>query len=567
MTSNTKAQHSNPLPRIIRQILLDRGLSDRNEQERFLFPSLADLPSPDEMLNLTAGAETVARAIIENREILIWGDYDVDGTTGTALLVIFFRLLGIEATWHIPNRLEEGYGLNIEWFDRNRSRIGKNFLVITVDCGTSDGAVIDSLRKMGGEVVVTDHHAIPAGLEPSSILINPSQKDCPCRTHTLAGVGVAFYLAAAVRRHLSTFEKFSHIYNTINLKELMPFVALGTVSDVVELSTVNRILVRAGMEAMKTCTIPGLRALFEVCDITDGSVSSEEIGFIIGPKINAAGRLGESRAVVTLLTETDLKRAKKLATTLARMNDERKRLTETSLETALTSFQPTTVSEKKCIIVCNSCHRGVAGIVASRLVDTFKVPAVVMTRPEKNSENLVVGSARSVEGVDILQIIDSCKQHLEKFGGHAMAAGISLKMENLAGFSEDFTKACAMAVPSVLIDPARRIFDIDCTLDEIIDEETLSYFKLLEPFGPGNKQPVFRAKKATIIDSRRVGGQAEHLNITVRSKYSKIKGIGFRLGHRLDEVQDKPCRDLILTPTQNRFRGTTSWQLRILDFQ
>ncbi len=558
-------KHSTQIPTLIQNLLSKRGIADHETQKAFLFPSLANLPAPQHMLNLEVGADLAIEYILNKKKIIIWGDYDVDGTTGTSLLVLFFRSLGIETIWHIPNRLVEGYGLNIDWFIDNNTNFGNDFLLITVDCGIGDAAIVEQVQAMGGKVIITDHHLIPENFEPKCVVINPSQSDCGFHDHCLAGAGVAFYLSAAIRKRLSTIKGYEDIYQKINLKDLLPLVALGTLSDIVPLTSVNRILTRAGMEAMSSCKIPGLVALLKSCDIESGEVSSEDVGYLIGPKINAAGRLGESRAVVELFIENDQPKVKRLAGVLLRMNNERKAISDSSLEIVLTNLSKNQIMEEKCIVVAGNYHKGVAGIVASKLVDLHKVPVLVLCDSiDNSSREVLVGSARSIEGVNIIEVFNQSSRYLEKFGGHAMAAGLSLLPENKNDFIQILKRNLKLAMQEVdkiaQLNPA----DIECTIDELFQHDTIDTYKLLEPFGPLNPQPVFASPRAVVIDSRKVGNNGDHLSVTFRTKYSKIKGIGFNLGDRLEDVQDNPTRKIIFSPTLNRFRGTTSWQVRLL---
>lgn len=562
----TKDSTNPELPDILSKLLTARGIEGKLNQNKFLYPSLSDLPSPDLMFNLKEAALLAVEFITKKKKIIIWGDYDVDGTTGTALLVLFFRLLDVEVLWHIPNRLNEGYGLNTDWFLENIGTTGTDFLLITVDCGVSDNTVVDEIISMGGRVIVTDHHTLPENFNPSSIVVNPSNPQCGFNKFCLAGVGVAFYLAAAIRKTLSGSADYREIYDKINLKSFLPLVALGTISDIVDLTPVNRILVRAGLEAMNDSKFEGLNQLLESCEIPAGDITSEDVGFVIGPKINAAGRLGDSKIVVCLLTEEKAKKAKLLAKKLLEMNLKRRSITEESLETALTLTSMSMISEDKCIIVIGNIHKGVAGIVASRLVDMHKVPVVILANPEVPGDGeLAVGSARSIDGINIIEIIRGCSEYLEKSGGHAMAAGLSLKHRNIDMFKSMFKTLVKQSICGSSIKKPSASHDIECHVDDIMNDQSLSCFKLLEPFGPKNPQPVFLAKQSTVIDSNRIGRSNEHLSVSVRTKYSKAKGIGFNLGGRVDEIQSEPRRNILFTPTKNRFRGTTNWQLRIID--
>ena len=557
------------IPQIYIEYLKSRGIVGDQAVYKFLYPILAELPKPEVMLNLPAAAQLAVEYMIAGKQIIVWGDYDVDGTTGTALLVNFFKELGTSVRWHIPDRIHEGYGLNAEWFtDKKNISLAEDFLLITVDCGISNAEQIEVIKKIGGKVIVTDHHSLSEQLVPDCLVLNPSQPLCGFHDHHLAGVGVAFYLAAGIRAELScqaNTHSLENIASNLNLKKYLAFVALGTIADVVKLTPTNRILVRAGLEALLEPQFLGLLELLASCEISSGYVTSEDIGFLIGPKINAAGRLGESKIVVELLTVSDRKEAKLLAQKLTEINEKRKRISSTNLETALTSTNLALIEQNKSVIVKGDLHQGVAGIVASRLVEMFKVPAIVFAQ-KTNPDGKVsfVGSARSVAGINIVALLSACSQWIERFGGHEMAAGLTVSVENIGKFTAYFAVLTAKAMKEKKIIPKKQ-YDICCSSELIMDQDHLRCLQLLEPFGPGNPQPVFQDGAATILDSRTVGRDAEHLQVTIRGRYANLKGIGFGLGTLLDDIQRRPKRKMVYTPTMNRFRGNISWQVRVID--
>lgn len=557
------------IPQVYVDYLKSRGIVGDEAVYRFLYPILAELPKPEVMLNLPAAAQLAVEYMTAGKQIIIWGDYDVDGTTGTALLVNFFKELGTSVRWHIPDRIYEGYGLNAEWFvDKKNISLAEDFLLITVDCGISNAAQIEVIKKIGGNVIVTDHHSLSDQQVPDCLVLNPSQPLCGFHGQHLAGVGVAFYLAAGIRANLScqaNAHSLVRIASRLNLKKFLAFVALGTIADVVNLTPTNRILVKAGLEALLEPQFLGLDELLISCDIRSGYVTSEDIGYLIGPKINSAGRLGESRIVVELLTVSDRKKAKFLAQTLTELNEKRKKISNENLETALASINPALIEQDKSMIVKGDLHQGVAGIIASRLVDMFKVPVIVFAKKTHPGGKVsFVGSARSVVGINIVALLSACTQWIERFGGHAMAAGLTVSAENIEQFTTEFTVFTAKAMSEKNIIPKKR-YDICCSSELIMNQEHLRCLQLLEPFGPGNPQPVFQDGAATILDSRTVGRDAEHLQVTIRGKYANLKGIGFRLGTLLDDIQRQPKRTMIYTPTMNRFRGNINWQVRVID--
>ncbi len=566
---NHIAARISAIPAVFIEYLKSKGIVGDEEAYKFLYPTLADLPKPEVMLNLPAAARLAAEYVVAGKQIIVWGDYDVDGTTGTALLVNFFKELGTAARWHIPDRIHEGYGLNAEWFtDKKNISLADEFLLITVDCGISNAQQIAVIKKIGGKVIVTDHHNLPEEGVPDCLVLNPSQPLCGFHGKHLAGVGVAFYLAAGIRAELSfqsNANSLAEEASRLNLKKYLAFVALGTIADVVNLTPTNRILVRAGLEALLEPQFVGLAELLFSCGITGGQVSSEDIGYLIGPKINAAGRLGESKVVVELLTMTDHTRAKRLAQTLTELNDERKRISSDNLDIALNSISKSLIEQNKFVIVKGDLHQGVAGIVASRLVDMFRVPAIVFAKKNhSNGQISYVGSARSVVGVNIIALLARCSQWIERFGGHEMAAGLTVHADNFEQFAAHFTNLVERAMSEKQIIPKKQ-YDIRCSSELILNPEHLRCLQLLEPFGPGNPQPIFQEISATILDSRAVGRESEHLQVTIRGKYTNLKGIGFSLGKLLADIQRQPKRSMIYTPTMNRFRGNVSWQVRVIE--
>jgi single-stranded-DNA-specific exonuclease len=456
--------------------------------------------------------------------------------------------------------------LNIEWFLASKGSIlAENFLLITVDCGISNAIQIEKIKRLGGTVIVTDHHNLPESGVPQCLILNPSQPSCGFHQEQLAGVGVAFYLAAGIRAEYADRLDAEKFQEKVNLKNYLALVALGTIADVVDLTPTNRILVRAGLEALASTPFPGLQELLASCEIGKGDITSEDIGYLIGPKINAAGRLGESDLVVNILIEKDRKRAKKYIQKLTELNEQRRRISADNLETALNVVSSSKVEDEKSVIVKGDMHQGVAGIVASRLVEIYGVPAMVFA--EKSTANgleIYVGSARSIAGMNILEMINMCSRWIDRFGGHEMAAGLSVRKENMPGFEAAFA-AVAREAWQKRTPVRKQRFDIECSVENLMTEENMAFFKLLEPFGPGNLQPVFYDNSARIVDSKTVGKGSEHLHLTIRGKYANLKGIGFSLGSRIVEVQKDPMRRMLYVPTMNRFRGNVSWQVRVID--
>jgi single-stranded-DNA-specific exonuclease len=554
------------IPEICRKLLALKGLREDQEIADFLYPKLKDLPKPDLMKGLSDAARLVVEYMENGLQIVIWGDYDVDGTTSTGLLVNFFRELGVEVQYHIPNRLTEGYGLNTEWLSENRSNFtSKRFLLITVDCGIANKEEVLQIQKLGGEIIVTDHHSIPISGLPDCIIVNPSQVDCGFHQEKLAGVGVAFYLAAGVRSELSNSPKYSNIASEVNLKKYLAFVALGTVADLVHLTNTNRILVRAGLESLTETPFTGLSSLLDSCELCGDQITSEDIGFLIGPKINAAGRLGNSEIAIKLFTAKSAADAKKAVNSLENLNSERKTICEDDLEMALSVCSRSSIVQSFSCICSGDFHLGVAGIVASRLVEEFRVPSIVFAEyPSPSGAVYLKGSARSIEGISIIDALNDCSYLIVKFGGHDMAAGLTILQQDLDEFRRELSKSLKRQ-RAEMTDKKSIAAAFETSVDQVMDIKTLECLNCFEPYGPGNDAPIFRDRYSKVIQARTVGKLNSHLNIVVRGEYSNYKGIGFNLGDKISAVQENPERTIYFVPTKNRYRGTVSWQLRVVD--
>ncbi|MBE0585930.1 MAG: DHH family phosphoesterase, partial [Desulfofustis sp.] len=391
---------SKPLTQIhpaIRSYLQQHGFTDDTAISQHLFPTLADLPSPDLLLSMGRAVDLVITAIGKHHDILIWGDYDVDGVTATALLVQFFRELGVPVRSHIPNRLREGYGLNEPALQSFASEMTTEKLLITVDCGIGNQREIVFARELGFKVIVTDHHQVPDEIGVADAVINPKQPACcfPCKD--LAGVGVAFYLAAAIRARLNG--RYDHLKDTckINMKSFLDLVCIGTIADVMPLTGVNRLLAKGGFEVLANSGRAGMAALLSELGILGNWLTGEHVSFHIAPVINAAGRLGESTVSLDMLAGQDETALKALAGRLVELNEKRKQLGKKDLETALHLADISSIERYKCIVVNGPFHEGILGITAARLVERFGVPALVCSL-SRGDQQLLKGSARAPVG-------------------------------------------------------------------------------------------------------------------------------------------------------------------------
>lgn len=547
-------------------MLTQMGFKDEAQVQQFLAPQLKSLPHPLGMKGMKEAVKTIVEAIEQGTEIIIWGDYDVDGTTGTSLLVNYFRELGIEPHWRIPNRLTEGYGLNLQAFkDFLESLHCTQFLLITVDCGISNSEEVKGILSLGGTVIVTDHHQVPLGNLPDCVILNANQKGCGFVNYKLAGVGVAFYLAAALRTALENIGYFKDLKRP-NMKEYLGFVALGTIADLVDITPENRILIRAGMEALTETTLPGLEALLDSAGLKVGPLTSEDISFSLGPRINAAGRLGSADVAVDLMTCDNPTSGAKLSKRLDGYNEKRKIICDDNLETALNNINRYNDADSHAIVVAGEFHSGVIGIVASKIVDIYKKPTIVFAREtDDNGEVSFKGSGRSVEGINLLGCLNSCADQIEKFGGHEMAAGLTVTEKYFKAFAKDFNRQVEIQKINNMHMHKTKGVVVECNIDEVMSEETLKYLMKFEPFGPGNEKPVFMDPEADVVSCKAIGGNSQHIQVTIRGSYMNYRGVGFGLGDKYEDIRRNPHRQITFSPMINRYRGVVDWQLRIVD--
>jgi single-stranded-DNA-specific exonuclease len=552
----------NPL---IVAMLKKRGISSQEEISKYLEPQLKDLPPPSDMADLQKASILVGDAIINNHPILIWGDYDVDGTTATALLLRFLKAVRHKNTdFHIPNRLVEGYGLQSESLCKIASdKDLDNKILITVDNGISAHKAVEQAKRLGYKVIITDHHTPPEKSVAADAILNPRQVHCNFSGKNLAGVGVAFYLIIGVRGYLQKKNYFNKTIKTPNLKQFLDLVAIGTVADMVALDETNRILVRAGLETIADKTNPGIYSLCTKMNLDCSFLRSEDISFQIAPKINAAGRLGFAERAVSLLMCNYMSEADSLCDQLIKANEERKNITLNNFSKAINNIKNSFANQKNCIVVSGDFHIGVAGIVASNLVEKYEKPAIVLCKQENGVQK---GSARSVEGINLYEALSVCHTLLEGFGGHAMAAGMSLRTENVKQFAVMFDSAVS-AQYSNQIEPGVSITEEAISVEKLFKEKVLKQLLLLEPHGVGNPQPIFLDSKVCFTNIKQIGSDKSHLKMDVTSGLSVINSIGFGIGELYQKCQrERPIR-FLYSPSLNHFRGKRSWQARIVEIK
>ena len=538
------------------RILRNRGISTPDAAKQFLSPALSDLPDPFAMKGMEKAVQRIVQALRNQEKITLFGDYDVDGTTATSVLLLFLRETGARVDFLLPHRLKEGYGLNPEAMKRIQASGSK--LVITADCGVSNREEIEWAREHGLEVIVTDHHEVPEDLPAALAILNPKQKDCPYPFKSLAGVGVAFNLIIGLRSLLRK-EGFFPGGNGPNLKGYLDLVALGTVSDVVPLVGANRILVKFGLRELSQSRRPGIVALKEVSGMGAGPVDTTGIHFRLAPRINAAGRLDDAREVIQLLTSNDPEQARRVAAHLNELNGSRQRIEEKILAEAKGMIPSREQGEPRRSIVLASpeWHPGVIGIVAARLTDEYHCPAILIALRENRGK----GSGRSIDAFPLYEGLKACQGWLEAFGGHAQAAGLVIRAECIPDFALAFDEVVAARLKEEDYIPLLTLDSV--TSLEQIQESFLTELDLLAPFGIGNPEPVLALENLSILSSQLVG--KGHLRVRIREGRRVREAIGFGMGGR-HPLSGEGLR-MAFSPQINLYQGNRSLQLRIIDLQ
>jgi single-stranded-DNA-specific exonuclease len=480
-------------------VLINRNLTSTKAASNFMNPSLRRIRSPFELKDMDVAVSRIYQAILENEKILIFGDYDVDGITATAVLLDFLRTIGADVSYYIPHRIKEGYSLQIQHIV-NQVLPNQIRLVITTDCGIGSHEAIDAACNSGIDVIVTDHHKVPAEIPPATAVLNPKRPDCPSGMESLAGVGVAFALIIALRKYLRD-QNFWKGRLEPNLKNFCDLVALGTIGDVVPLVDENRIFSKAGLDIINSEARPGIKALCEVAGISRQPTHAEDVSFRLVPRLNAAGRMDHASLALQLLTTDNMDTARRLAQSLDGFNNQRRELEQSILEDILEDYrrQPDHLKHQTLVKWHPGWHQGVLGIVASRIVETYCRPAIMIAV----AGELGKGSARSIPGLDLYKALESCRHCLEDFGGHSMAAGLTIKAEKLIEFQRSFENAVTRMsvsdnrIPRLTIDNSLHFDDIS---ERLIDE-----IESLSPFGTANPEPVFMAQNIKVVSSKIIG--------------------------------------------------------------
>lgn len=529
------------------QILFNRGLHTRAEAERFLRGESVDSSGDLPLMDMDAAVERILEAKEHKDRVAVYGDFDVDGLTATALMMEALESAGIKAVHHIPDRLAEGYGVNAAAV-RSLNAMGVD-LLITVDCGIRAIEEVNLARELGMDVVITDHHDPGQELPDAVGVLNPKRPGDPYQFKHLAGVGIAYKLARTLGIRLGMEDPSAGI----------DLVALGTVADVSPLLGVNRAWVRRGLERMNADSRTGIRALAEVAGIGNREITAQVIGFILGPRLNAAGRMGSADTGLQLLLSDERVEALRLAADLDRLNQQRRSETRTALDRARRVAFGQDFAHHLLFADDPNFSEGIAGLVAARMADEFYRPAIVARR----GPNETRGSARSIPEVHITRALEQCAHLLSRYGGHAQAAGFRLPTAKLDRFKQDLARTVEAEIGAAALAPEIRI-DALVELDEL-DDELLEFSGRLEPTGEGNPEPLFLAQRVRVVEPRLVGKQRRHLKLSLSQGSSFFDAIGFRLGERLSKLGN--WVDVVFHYELNEFRGVQNKQLRVVDIQ
>lgn len=545
------------LSRPIARALCARGLSSSAAVARYLDPRMETLADPFALPSMDKAVDRLSHAVRANEPILIYGDYDVDGVTSVALLIHVLSRLGAQCTPFLPNRIRDGYGLSDGALRRcfDQSRPG---LIVTVDCGTTSTEVVQQAQALGIDTIVTDHHSPSGAVAPAHAVVNPKLGDDP-RTHMLAGVGVAYKLAAALTQRMA--EEGWGRAETICLEDYLDYVAMGTIADIVPLLEENRILAFHGLHALSATRSVGLRQLMDVAGVSQ-PVTSAHVGFVLGPRINAAGRIGDAGVALELLLTEVPERAQQLAVQLSKANQDRQTIERRIVEEAQERLRETFDEEHDYgLVVANRAwHAGVIGIVASRLCAIYQRPTIVIGLDEEGRGR---GSCRSIEGFDLLSALERCGDALLKYGGHAMAAGLEIETGQIEAFRRRFNEVAAEALetrdlrPVALIDGWLRPEDIG---DRLFAEQ-----ERLRPFGHMNPLPLWAMRDVRLRGFPRTVGGGKHWRFDVQLAAGQVmEAIAFNMGDR--PLPEGPF-DLAFQLQQNTFRDRTYWQMNVQDFR
>ncbi len=532
------------------RLIRNKDITGEQEIEEYLHGTLEDLHPASMMKGIPEAVELLRKKVSEQASIRIIGDYDIDGVCSTYILLRGFRAAGAQVDTDIPDRKKDGYGLNKELVKRAYDA-GVD-TIVTCDNGIAAVQEIAYAEELGMTVIVTDHHEVQEELPPAQVIVNPRQADCPYPFKKLCGAAVAWKLVGELWKQMEL--PMAALYD-----DLLMFAGFATVGDVMDLTGENRILVREGLKRLRMTTHPGMSALIEANELARDTLSAFHIGFVLGPCINASGRLATAKRALELLDTEDQDLALERAAELKHLNDERKELTEQGLAQAVDLIEHSNLMEDRVLVVyLPDCHESLAGIIAGRIRERYYRPVFVLTRAEDG----VKGSGRSIETYSMFEEMSKCKELYTKYGGHPMAAGVSMPEEHVELFRQRLNELCTLTEEELT-----EVIHIDMALPfSYVSERLVEELSLLEPFGKGNTKPVFAARNVRVLESRVLGKNQNVLRMKLMDESgTALEGIYFHncMQEVLRDLQGKKAIHILYYPEINEFRGRRSLQLRI----
>ncbi|MHC4457891.1 MAG: single-stranded-DNA-specific exonuclease RecJ [Planctomycetota bacterium] len=548
---------------LLAQVLINRGVTDADTGSVFLRPKLTALIEPEKMPGVKAAARRVKKAIKNNEKITIYGDYDVDGITGVAILWQILNLLGANVDYYIPHRIDEGYGLNEEAI-RFLAESGSKVL-ITVDCGVTAAKSAQLAAKLGLELIITDHHRPASDLPKAVAVVHPVLQDSYPNQDS-SGSMVAFKLAWAIANQFNAGRKLEPRLRDF-LVSATSLAAMGTVADIVDMRGENRVLTSYGLKSLPACPLCGVQSLIESAGLTGRGLDSFHIGFRLAPMLNAAGRMGHARLAVELLTSESPVRTTTIAEYLKEQNSQRQQCERKIFKQTcqIIAQQDLNHPDRKSIVLAgDNWHTGVIGIVASRIVDKYYRPAIMINT--SNSNGPAQGSARSIDGFDILSALSACSQHLIDFGGHEMAAGITIEIEKIPQFAADFEDYAKKNLTENDV-VAKLHIDAVAQLRQFC-RDAVGELEMLAPFGPGNPKPMFATKGVRLASPpRRVGAKGNHLQLVITDNTSAVRCIGFGMGKIGKMLLEREFFNVAYQPQLNTYNNSTNVEFVLADIQ
>jgi single-stranded-DNA-specific exonuclease len=534
-------------------ILAQRGIDTFQKAKEYFRPQLSQLHDPFLMKDMDKAVERILSAIINNQKILVFGDYDVDGTTSVAVMYRFLKTIydKEKIDFYIPHRYHEGYGVSRQGIDFAKKKCFD--LIISLDCGIKSVELIAYACTLGLDFIVCDHHLPDEQLPPATAILNPKQKDCNYPFKELCGCGVGFKLVMALSQRLGLHEDKYLCY--------LDLVVTAIGADIVPITGENRVLAFYGLQKLNSSPCAGIKALIELSKV-EKKFSINNVVFIIAPRVNAAGRMDDASKAVKLFIEDDFDTAKKYAEMLHSDNTDRKDADSTITEEALSMIanNPEMLSRKSTVVFQAHWHKGVVGIVASRLIENYYRPTVVLTL----GENVVGGSARSIPGYNLYEAVHACREHLIGYGGHFAAAGMSMLPENVMAFSKKFEEVVSSTIDPYLLVP-ELIINAEITFKNV-NKKFFNIVTQMEPYGPENLRPVFITKNVINTEWSKIVKE-QHIRFVVKNEGITLTGIGFNLAEKFPLLQMNQPLDLVYTIDENQWNEETNLQLKIIDFR